>query len=144
MGWAVQGTSTCMTGPAFDAIRLASSILSWVIRELQTAHRGSAAGSSHRLVEVSRGCLWAKPNYLNICIHKIIYRHFTLISIFLAQLSLGKRWMLTLQTHLHSVQKPSASQPLPLVIEKAGGKRACSASPSANPSQRQTRSKQRI
>ncbi len=44
----------------------------------------------------------------------------------------------------HSVQKPSASQPLPLVMERAGDKRARSASPSTNPSQRQTRSKHRI
>jgi hypothetical protein len=52
--------------------------------------------------------------------------------------------LLTGWTHLHSVQKTSASQPLLLVMEKAGGKRARPASPSANPSQRQTLSKQRI
>ncbi len=38
---------------------------------------------------------------------------------------------LTIWTHLHSQQKPSASQPFPLEMEKAGGKRARSASPSA-------------
>jgi hypothetical protein len=47
-------------------------------------------------------------------------------------------------THLHSVQKPTASQPLPLVVEKAGGMQARSASPSANPSTWQTRSTQKI
>jgi hypothetical protein len=38
--------------------------------------------------------------------------------------------LLTGWTHLHSLQKPSASQPLPLKMEKAGYKRARSASPS--------------
>ena len=52
--------------------------------------------------------------------------------------------LLTGWTHLHSVQKPSASQPLPLEMEKTGGKRARSASPSAYPSTRQTRSTQKI
>ena len=52
--------------------------------------------------------------------------------------------LLTGWTHLHSVQKPSASKPLPLVMEKAGGKQARSASPSANPSTLQTRSTQKI
>ncbi len=52
--------------------------------------------------------------------------------------------LLTGWTHLHSVQKPSASQPLPLVMEKAEGKQARSASPSANLSTRQTRSTQKI
>jgi hypothetical protein len=50
---------------------------------------------------------------------------------------------LTCWTHLHSVQKPSASQPLPLEMEKAGGKRARSASPSTTSSTRQTRSTQK-
>jgi hypothetical protein len=35
--------------------------------------------------------------------------------------------LLTGWTHLHSVQKPSASQPLPLVMKQAGGKQARSA-----------------
>ncbi len=47
---------------------------------------------------------------------------------------------LTICTHLHSQQKASASQQLPLEMEKAGGKRARSASPS---SARQTRSTQK-
>jgi hypothetical protein len=47
---------------------------------------------------------------------------------------------LTVCTHLHSQQKASASQPLPLEMEKAGGKRARSTSPS---SARETRSKHR-
>jgi hypothetical protein len=51
---------------------------------------------------------------------------------------------LTGWTHLHSVQKHSASQPLPLEMEKTGGKRACSASPSAYPSTQQTRSTQKL
>ena len=50
---------------------------------------------------------------------------------------------LTIWTHLHSQQKPSASQPLPLEMEKAGGKPARSASPSATTSTRQTRSTQK-
>jgi hypothetical protein len=49
--------------------------------------------------------------------------------------------MVTVCTHIHSVQKPSASQPLPLAMEKAGDMRARPASPSANPSQQQTLSK---
>jgi hypothetical protein len=36
---------------------------------------------------------------------------------------------LTICTHLHSQQKASASQQLPLEMEKAGGKRAWSVSP---------------
>jgi hypothetical protein len=55
----------------------------------------------------------------------------------------GMSW-LTGWIHLHFVQKASASQQLPLVMEKAGGKRASSFSPSANPSTRQTRSTQKI
>jgi hypothetical protein len=51
---------------------------------------------------------------------------------------------LTGWTHLHSVQKPSASQTLPLEMEKTGGKRACSASPTAYPSTQQTRSTQKL
>ncbi len=50
---------------------------------------------------------------------------------------------LTGWTHLPSEQKPSASQPLPLEMEKAGGKRARSASPSTTSSTRQTRSTQK-
>ncbi len=46
--------------------------------------------------------------------------------------------LLTLWTHIHSVQKPSASRPLPLTMEQPGDKRASSASPIANPSQQQT------
>ncbi len=48
---------------------------------------------------------------------------------------------LTMCINLHSPQKASASQPLPLEMEKAGGKRDRSASPS---SARQTRSTQRL
>jgi hypothetical protein len=47
---------------------------------------------------------------------------------------------LTICTHLHSQQKASVSQPLPLELDKAGGKRARSVSPSSG---RETRSKQR-
>jgi hypothetical protein len=55
----------------------------------------------------------------------------------------GMSW-LTGWIHLHFVQKSSGSQLLPLVMEKVGGKRARSASPSANPSTWQTRSTQKI
>ncbi len=44
---------------------------------------------------------------------------------------------LTFSTHLHTPQKAASSQPLPLEMVKAGGKRARSTSPS---SARQTRS----
>jgi hypothetical protein len=47
--------------------------------------------------------------------------------------------MLTLYTYIHSVQKPAASQPLPLAMEQPGDKRARSAWPTANPSQWQLR-----
>ncbi len=47
--------------------------------------------------------------------------------------------LLSLCVHIHSVQKPSVSQPLPLVLEAAGSKRTSSASPSMDPAP-QTRS----
>ena len=50
---------------------------------------------------------------------------------------------LTGWTHVHSEQKPSVSQPLPLEMVKAGSKQARSASPSTTSSTRQTRSTQK-
>ncbi len=47
--------------------------------------------------------------------------------------------MLTLCAHLHSVQKPSVSQPPPLEYEHAGGKRTRSASPPVATSKRPPR-----
>jgi hypothetical protein len=47
--------------------------------------------------------------------------------------------LLSLCVDIHSVQKSSASQRLPLVLEAAGGKRARSATPSMDPAPRTRR-----